>query len=151
MSESLGHLWSPLFPISTSSCQQTLLALVLKCSQNPTSCPPSTPVLIQATTISCQDYCGILLLFFNVLFIYLFIFERETEYELGRGREREAQTLKQALHSELSAQSPTWGLNSETMRSWPEPKSDAQPTEPPRRPRILLTSASASMLLLSTI
>ena len=147
MSESLGHLWSPLFPISTSSCQQTLLALVLKCSQNPTSCPPSTPVLIQATTISCQDYCGILLLFFNVLFIYLFIFERETEYELGRGRERGRQNPQ----SRLQVLSPTQGLNPWTMRSWPEPKSDAQPTEPPRRPRILLTSASASMLLLSTI
>ena len=27
-----------------------------------------------------------------------------------------------------------WGLNSQTMRSWPEPNSDAQPTEPPRCP-----------------
>ena len=34
-----------------------------------------------------------------------------------------------------SAQSPTRGSNSRTARSWPEPKSFAQPTEPPRRPK----------------
>ena len=45
--------------------------------------------------------------------------EGDTEWEAG---------------SELSAQSPTWGSNSRTARSWPELKSDTQPTEPPRRP-----------------
>ena len=34
--------------------------------------------------------------------------------------------------------SPTRGSNSQTVRSWPGPKSDAQPTEPPRRPRLFL-------------
>ena len=52
----------------------------------------------------------------------------------GSERERETQNLKQAPGSELSAQSPTRGLNSRTARSWPETKSDAQPTKPPRRP-----------------
>ena len=51
----------------------------------------------------------------------MFIFERvrETKHERGRGREkkREVQNLKQALDSELSAQSPTQGLNSQTVRS----------------------------------
>ena len=65
-------------------------------------------------------------IFFNV---YLFLRERETEteteteYEWGRGRERETQNPKQILGSELSAESPTWGSNSQTMTSWPEPKS----------------------------
>ena len=55
----------------------------------------------------------------------------------GAERERETQNLTQAPGSELSAQSPTWGLNSRTVRSWLELKSDAQPTEPPRCPDII--------------
>ena len=53
----------------------------------------------------------------------MFIFERErqrqreTECKQGRGRERETQNLKQAPDSVLTAQSPRWGLNSQTMRS----------------------------------
>ena len=42
----------------------------------------------------------------------------------GAERERETQNLKQAPGSELSAQSPTWGSNSQTARSFPEPKLD---------------------------
>ena len=45
----------------------------------------------------------------------MFIFERETKCERGKGRERETQNVKQAAGSELSAQSPTWGLNSRTQ------------------------------------
>nr|XP_060464193.1 basic salivary proline-rich protein 3-like [Panthera onca] len=51
-----------------------------------------------------------------------------------RQRERETRNPKEAPGSELSAQSPTRGSNSQTVRSGPEPKSDASPTEPPRRP-----------------
>ena len=52
---------------------------------------------------------------------------------MGEGqRERETQNPKQALGSELSAQSLTWGSNSWAMRSWPEQESNAQPTEPAR-------------------
>ena len=43
--------------------------------------------------------------------------ERESEHEQGRGRERETQNPKQAPGSELSAQSPTRGLNPRTVRS----------------------------------
>ena len=53
-----------------------------------------------------------------LMFIY---FERKIECEWGeaeRGRGRESQA-----GSVLSAQSPTWGSNSWTVRSWPEPKS----------------------------
>ena len=67
--------------------------------------------------------------------MFIYFGERETEHEQGRGRERGRQNPKQAPGSELSAQSPTRGSNPRTARSRPEPKSDAQPTEPPRRPR----------------
>ena len=54
---------------------------------------------------------------------------------MGEGqRERETQNQKQAPGSELSAQSPTRGSNSQTVRSQPEPESAAQPTEPPGAP-----------------
>ena len=53
----------------------------------------------------------------------------------GAERERETQNPKQAPGSELSAQGPMRGSNSRSVRSCPEPQSDAQPTEPPRRPR----------------
>ena len=71
--------------------------------------------------------------FFNV---YLFLTERERDRAwVGEGqRERETQNPKPAPGSELSAQSPTRGSNPQTVRSWPEPQSDAQPTEPPSAP-----------------
>ena len=79
----------------------------------------------------------VLLSFFVFYFFnFLFIFERQNASREEQ-RERETQNLKQATASELSAQSPTWGSNSGTVRSRPEPKSDAQPTEPPRRPYTL--------------
>ena len=53
-------------------------------------------------------------LFFFFKCFYLFLRQRETEHEQGRGRERETQNLKQAPGSELSAQSPTRGSNSQT-------------------------------------
>ena len=52
----------------------------------------------------------------------------------GVETERETQNPKQAPGSEVSAQSPMWGSNSRTVRSLPELKADAQPTEPPRCP-----------------
>ena len=68
----------------------------------------------------------------------MFIFERERERDRtqsGEGqREGETKNPKQPPGSELSAQSPTRGSNILAVRSPPEPKSDAQPTEPPRRP-----------------
>ena len=51
---------------------------------------------------------------------------------VGKGqRERETRNLKQAPGSELSAQSPTWGSNSQAVRSGLELKSVAQLTQPP--------------------
>ena len=49
------------------------------------------------------------------------------------GADREGDTeLKQAVGSELSAQSPMQGSNPGIVRSWSELNSDAYPTEPPR-------------------
>ena len=49
----------------------------------------------------------------------------EREQGAGMQRERETENRKQAPGSELSAQSLMWGLNSQTVRSWPELKSAA--------------------------
>ena len=51
----------------------------------------------------------------------------------GRGgRERGNRGSK--MGSVLTAENLTWGLNSRAVRSQPELKSDAQPTEPPWHP-----------------
>ena len=71
---------------------------------------------------------------FAFFFKFFLTFIFETESMKGEGqKEKETQNLKQAPGSGLSAQSPTWGSNSQTVRSWPEPKLDTQPTELPRR------------------
>ena len=68
------------------------------------------------------------------MFMYFWDRERHRARTWEEQRERGTQNPKLATGSELSAQSPTRGSNSRTVRSWPEPKSDAQSTEPPRRP-----------------
>ena len=50
---------------------------------------------------------------------------RQSVSSRGAERERETQNPKQALGSELSAQDQMWGSNPQTVRSWPELKSDA--------------------------
>ena len=60
----------------------------------------------------------------------MFIFEREieTEHEWGEGqRERGRHRIQSRLQAlnRLSAQSPTGGSQSQTVRSRPEPKADA--------------------------
>ena len=66
----------------------------------------------------------------------MFIFETETERERermsGGGTEREEDRGFKAGFV-LTAVNPVQGSNPLTVRSLPEPKSDAQPTEPPRR------------------
>ena len=67
-----------------------------------------------------------------ILFTYLF-FERA---QAGRGRKRGQRIWSRLCADRLTAASLMWGLNSWTGRSWPEPKSGAQPTELPRCPWI---------------
>ena len=85
-----------------------------------------------------------MLFFKNISNIYLFLRDRAQASE-GH-RERETQDLKQAPGSELSAQSRTWALKPQTVRSWPEPKSDAQLTEPPRHPKPLYVNVNDTFL-----
>ena len=68
-----------------------------------------------------------------LMFIYFWEIGRDrTRTRKGqRGRHR-IQSRLQTPGSELSAQSLMRGSNSQTARSWPEPKSDAQLTDPPR-------------------
>ena len=49
--------------------------------------------------------------------VYLLLRERDGGREGGPERERETKNLKQALGSEMLAQSPTWDSNSQTVRS----------------------------------
>ena len=42
----------------------------------------------------------------------------------GSEREGDTESVKEAPGSKLSAQSLMQGLNPQTVRSWPEPKSD---------------------------
>ena len=58
------------------------------------------------------------------------------------------QNPKQDPGSELSAQSPMRGSNSQTARLWPESKPDAQPTKPPRRPHQLMDIYALSIIWL---
>ena len=54
------------------------------------------------------------------IFVNVCLFLREREHDQGRGgeeREIHTQNPKQAPGSELSAPSPTWSLNSRTVRS----------------------------------
>ena len=74
------------------------------------------------------------ILSFSKCLIYLFS-ERDRECEPRRDRERKTQKPKQAPGSEPSARSPMQGSSPRTVRSWSEPKLDAQLTEPPRCPK----------------
>ena len=64
----------------------------------------------------------------------MFIFERERAQVGEEQRERVGVDTGSEAGFALTA-SLMQGLNSPTVRSRPEPKMDAQPTEPPRRPR----------------
>ena len=59
-------------------------------------------------------------LFIYLFNVYLLLRERDRAWAGEGQRERETQNLKQALGSELSAQSPIQDTNSPTVRSWPE-------------------------------
>ena len=105
---------------------------------NPFLIVSSSSTRLNVSTSSSLKSVIFSLFFLNV---YLFLRETETECEWVRGRERGRHRIWSRLPgSQLSAQSPTRGSNSRAVRSWPEPKSDAQPTEPPRRPKSVIFS-----------
>ena len=67
----------------------------------------------------------------------LFFWETDKAWGGGGGevRERWRYRIWSRPQAPSSAQSQIWGLNSWSARSWPEPKLDTSPTEPPRHPR----------------
>ena len=69
-----------------------------------------------------------------VYFLNVYLFEREGQrtHTSGGRAEREGDRESEA-GSRLQAE-PNTGSNPQTMRSGPEPKSDAEGTEPPRCP-----------------
>ena len=73
----------------------------------------------------------------NVFFkkdLFIFLRERERKHKQGRDRWKGRERIS-SRH--LLSVGPHEGLHLPTLRSGPEPKprADAQPTEPPRRPR----------------
>ena len=63
--------------------------------------------------------------------MFIYFWERQRQSVSGGGAEREGDTEPEA-GSRLQAVSTE--PDTQAVRSWPEPKSDAQPTEPPRCP-----------------
>ena len=61
-------------------------------------------------------HLAVSLFYYYILNVYLILREREREHKLGRSREKETQNLKHALGSELSAQNPLPGSNSQNVR-----------------------------------
>ena len=81
--------------------------------------------------------CACLVAKKKLMFICFWERERDRAWAGEGQRERETQNPKQAPRSQLSAHNLTWGSDSQTVRSWPEPKLDSQPTEPSRHPWLL--------------
>ena len=72
------------------------------------------------------------LLFFLLTYLFIRLFACLFLFILRGGAERGGQRIRSGLCADrLTAVSPAPGSNSQTIRSWPEPKSDAQRTEPP--------------------
>ena len=77
------------------------------------------------------NYCSSFQTIAHILMFYLFLRERA---RVGEGQREGLGDRGSEVSPALTTACPMWGLNSQTPRSRPEPKSDAQPTEPPRRP-----------------
>ena len=74
-------------------------------------------------------------LYLHIIFLFLKIiclFERQTEHEQERDKGR-----RRMEADSLLSQEPNLGLDPRILRLWPELKSDAQLTEPPRHTWIL--------------
>ena len=80
--------------------------------------------------------------------VYLLSKERQSVSSEGqRERERETQNPKWAPGSELSSQSLLWDSNSQTVRWWPELKSEAWPTESPNCPHLCFFRTHIQVIL----
>ena len=76
--------------------------------------------VVESSPVYCwpnNDRISNFILLKKFFYVYLFL-RKKKRAQAGKGqRERKTQNLKQALSSELSAQSPTQGSNSWTVRS----------------------------------
>ena len=108
-----------LYMMSPETCH--LITESLYCLMCPSPMSPITSLTSPLATNSLYLSVSVFVCFF---FKHLFVFETERDRaRAGEGqRERKTQNPKQAPGSELSAQSPTWGSNSQTARSWPQPE-----------------------------
>ena len=75
----------------------------------------SAPSLL-SRSLSLSKYLFIYLFIYKQILTFLFIFERE-RMNGGRAEREGTQNLKQALGSELSAESLMWDSNTQTVRS----------------------------------
>ena len=89
------------------------------------------------------------ILFFLIFLMFIYFWETERDrVGMGEGqRVRETQNLKQAAGFELPAQSLTRGPNPQTVKSWPQQQADTRPTEPTRRPKLVLYSFNMDKLV----
>ena len=87
-------------------------------------CPSPTCSLCVSLPLPLPPTLSLFLIFFNV---YLFLKQRESMNRGGAEREGDRGS---EMGPVLTAESLMRGLNSQTMRPWPEPKSDTQPIEP---------------------
>ena len=133
-------------PLLNPRAQWAMIPWVTVCSSIVTKhyierLPKVTKLLVSATfwgEIELKHFLMVLLFFiFNV-----YSWDRHSMSGGGaeRGRHR--------IWSRLSTQSPTWDLNSWTVRSWPDSESEAQLTEPPRRPCFQFSYVSVLRLFL---
>ena len=79
--------------------------------------------------------------------MFIYFWETETAQVREGQRKKETESPKQAPGSELSAQSPTRGSNSRTVRSRPESKSDAYPTDIYRRSQSITVAYTLFFLI----
>ena len=112
---------------------RTILATLLNISR--ILQPYSSLALNHNTIIFYPQYS--FFIFFIFLMFYLFLRERDRDRDrawVGEGQsERGTQNPKHSRLWAVSAETER-GLNSQSVGSWLEPKSEAQLTEPPRRP-----------------
>ena len=109
------HYSCEIAPFSLYSCQ-FLLHVLAKC----------TFTIMHFKMHVCLAVWSFISLIYKIIFFFsICLFLRERQSVSKGGAEREGDTESKA-GSRLwaAAQSLMWGSNSQTMRSWPEPKSD---------------------------
>ena len=71
------------------------------------------------------------------------------EFQAEAGRiEDKGIDIELTILPETTAENLIWDLNSWTVRSWPEPKPDVQPTEPPRLPCFCFSNVEGPILMM---